>query len=112
MNAPTPPLKPRFAPRDPETMAETGPQNHPIGQVRFTDQDSAAPEAAVFDGPGPVIEIIETHDPEMIAFAKRIRRKCEIMRLDAPRDGALRHDLAEIITLAEIIAKRAGADDV
>lgn len=107
--------------RDPETMAETGPQNHPIGEVRFVDglafapritqEARAAAEAAVRDGPGPIIPV-ETHDPEMIAFAKRIRRKCEIMKLDAPRDSALRHDLAEIITLAEIIARRAGADDV
>lgn len=106
MNAPTTPLKPRFAPRDPETMAETGPQNHPIGQVRFTDGLAfGSTRPATRPATRPV-------DPDMVALAKRIRRKCEIMRLDAPRDGALRHDLAEIITLAEIIAKRAGADDV
>lgn len=81
----TTPMKPRFAPRDPETMDPMGPQNHPLNP---------------------------SDDPDMVALAKRIRRKCEIMRLDAPRDSAIRHDLAELITLADIIARRAGADDV
>lgn len=101
----------QFAPRDPETMAETGPQNHPIGEVRFTDGLAFAPRIAE-EARAVARPVNPSDDPDTAALAKRIRRKCEIMRLDAPRDSAIRHDLAEIITLAEIIARRAGADDV
>lgn len=91
----------QFAPRDPETMAETGPQNHPL-----------PPSAVAAYGERLRRHLSGEADADMLAIARRIRRKAEIMRLDAGRGSPLAHDLAEIITLADIMAKFAGADDV
>lgn len=47
-------------------------------------------------------------DPELLAIIRRIRRKAEVMRLDAARGSTARQDAEEIRILAEMAEKRLG----
>lgn len=104
----------KFAKRDPETMDPMGPQNHPIPQVDFVEGFAFTPPAQDVSAYGARLRrhLSGEADADMLAVARRIRRKAEIMRLDAPKNTPLAFDLVEIITLADIMAKLAGADDV
>lgn len=114
--------RPQFAPRDPETMAESGPQNHPLqGTVDFVEgfafhervvrEARAAAALAALAGPGPVIRIDNTdvcEKPDTLLIVNRLRRKADVMRQDAPPNSSLRYDLEEVLALVDIIAAQMG----
>jgi hypothetical protein len=105
----------KIAPRDPETMDPMGPQNHPLkGTVDFVEGFAFTPPPEDVSAYGARLRrhLSGEADADMLAVVRRIRRKAEIMRLDAPKNTSLAFDLVEIITLADIAAKLAGADDV
>lgn len=107
--------RPQFSPRDPETMAETGPQNHPLpGTVDFVEgfafasRITAEARAAIAAaGPGPVTYVDEIGP---LLIVKRLRRKAEVMRLDAPRNSSLWYDLEEVLALVDLIAVQMGGE--
>lgn len=94
----------QFAPRDPETMAETGPQNHPLrGTVEFV-------EGFAFTAPRRAVSApAEAPDAQLIV--KRLRRKAEIMKLDAPRNSSLWYDLEEMLALVDLVGAQIGGSN-
>lgn len=94
--------QPKFAPRDPETMAETGPQNPPLGTVEFV-------EGFAFTAPRRAVNT-PAERPDAQIIVKRLRRKAEIMKLDAPRNSALWYDLEEVLSLVDLIAAQMGGE--
>lgn len=96
--------QPKFAPRDPETMAETGPQNHPLrGTVELV-------EGFAFTAPRRAVSApAETPDTQLIV--KRLRRKAEIMKLDAPRNSSLWYDLEEMLALVDLVGAQIGGSN-
>lgn len=112
----------QFAPRDPETMAETGPQNHPLpGTVDFVEgfafserivrEARAAAALAAISGFNATIDNKDVREkPDALIIVKRLRRKAEVMRLDAPRNSSLWYDLEEVLALVDLIAVQMGGE--
>lgn len=49
-------------------------------------------------------------DPELLSIIRRIKRRAEVMRLDANRGSTARQDAEEIRILAEMAEKRLGGE--
>lgn len=124
----------QFAPRDPETMAETGPQNHPLrGTVEFVEGFAfTAPRRAVVgydeamqnaqarvDAARARMEAAYARanprelppEPDAQLIVKRLRRKAEIMKLDAPRNSSLWYDLEEMLALVDLVGAQIGGSN-
>lgn len=107
--------------RDPETMAETGPQNHPLVRVQFIEgfafserivrEARAAAALAALTGPTATIDNMDVSEkPDTLLIVNRLRRKAEVMRLDAPRNSSLWYDLEEMLALVDLIAVQMGGE--